>query len=138
MLVHKKQVEETTKALYKSSNILASSYNPSAKTLEIIFKKGTKYAYSDVDATAYMRFETAESQGKILNSHIKKFAFTKLDDVDPNGIETMITSYQSANDATLMKEFAVRVTGLLGEEVTKDTIMTIRDLTEKTITILEG
>ena len=138
MLIHKKQVEETTKALYKSSNILASSYNPSAKTLEIIFKKGTKYAYSDVDASAYMRFETAESQGKVLNSHIKKFAFTKLDDVDPNVIENMIISYQTANETTLLKEYAARVTGLLGGEVTKDTLMTVRDITDKTITILEG
>tara|TARA_R110000822_G_scaffold236142_1_gene366821 strand:- start:62 stop:478 length:417 start_codon:yes stop_codon:yes gene_type:complete len=138
MLIHKKQVEETTKALYKSSNILASSYNPTSKTLEIIFKKGTKYVYSDVDATAYMRFETAESQGQVLNSHIKKYQFTKLNDVDPSGIESMITSYQSANETNLMKEYAARVTGLLGEEVTKNTLMTIKDITEKTIAILEA
>ncbi|NIQ15416.1 MAG: KTSC domain-containing protein, partial [Candidatus Dadabacteria bacterium] len=50
--------------------MLASTYNPELKRLTIIFKNGGRYTYLDVPNTEYFRFETAESQGKILNSNI--------------------------------------------------------------------
>lgn len=136
MLVHKQQVAESTKALYKSSNVLASVYNPTDSTLEVIFKKGTRYAYKNVDAAAYMRFETADSQGKVLNSHIKKHEFEKLEDTDPSKIEQMITKYETQNEETVIKEFTTRLQGLLDTDVNRDTVSTIQELTEKTLTIL--
>jgi len=138
MLVHKKSVGEATKALYNSSNILASTYDPTKQILEVIFKQGTKYAYKDVDKAAYMRFETADSQGKVLNSHIKKYSFEKLENVEPSGIVTMITSYQEANNRNLMAEYKNRVESLLlTNDMDMDTIRTIKDITDKTIALLE-
>tara|TARA_R110000868_G_scaffold386753_1_gene655152 strand:- start:819 stop:1250 length:432 start_codon:yes stop_codon:yes gene_type:complete len=96
MVLHRKQTESGIKALYKSSNILASIYSESTKELEIIFKRGSRYLYENVTATDYTRFELADSQGKVLNSHIKAYTFKKLDDVDPKSIETSILTYRSA------------------------------------------
>ena len=42
MVLHRKQTESGVKALYKSSNILASIYNESTKGLEIVFKRGSR------------------------------------------------------------------------------------------------
>jgi len=96
MVLHRKQTEGGIKALYKSSNILASIYSESTKELEIIFKRGSRYLYENVTATDYTRFELADSQGKILNSHIKAYTFKKLDDVDPKSVEESILTYRSA------------------------------------------
>ena len=96
MVLHRKQTESGVKALYKSSNILASIYNESTKELEIVFKRGSRYLYENVTAPDYTRFELADSQGKVLNSHIKAYTFKKLDDVDPKSIEESILTYRSA------------------------------------------
>ena len=59
-------------------------------------KGGQEYLYENVTATDYTRFELADSQGKVLNSHIKAYTFKKLDDVNPKSIEESILTYRSA------------------------------------------
>ena len=59
-------------AHYQSSNILSARYSPTKTEWTIIFSNGGKDKYLDVDKTTYIRFETAESQGNVFNSHIKK------------------------------------------------------------------
>jgi hypothetical protein len=44
----------------------------------------------DVSASDYLRFETAESQGAVLNSHIKSHSFEKGDVVDAKVIQEEI------------------------------------------------
>jgi CRISPR/Cas system CSM-associated protein Csm2 small subunit len=82
MIIDKVEKNGIVDAIYESSNIIASQYNQSDKTLNIIFKHGGSYSYSNVENTDYIRFETAESQGKVLNSNIKKYAFIKNENVD--------------------------------------------------------
>ena len=82
MIIDKVEKNGIVEAIYESSNIIASTYNQSDKTLNIIFKHGGSYSYSNVENTDYIRFETAESQGKVLNSNIKKYAFIKNENVD--------------------------------------------------------
>jgi hypothetical protein len=82
MILKRIEKEGEIKAIYESSNILASTYNPTTKSLIVTFKRGDQYAYNGVSDTDYLRFETAESQGKILNGNIKKYEFEKLDAVD--------------------------------------------------------
>jgi hypothetical protein len=72
-LINEKNIE----CLYSSSNIVASDYNVETKDLKITFKRGLQYTYSGVVSTDYKLFETAESQGNILNTVIKKYPFTK-------------------------------------------------------------
>lgn len=84
MLLKRVEKESLVKAIYDSSNILASKYDKKTKDLIITFKRGAQYKYIGVSATDYLRFETAESQGSILNSHIKQYQVEKCDNVDAN------------------------------------------------------
>lgn len=86
MLLKRVEKENIVKAIYDSSNILASKYDKKNKDLTITFKRGAQYKYIGVPATDYLRFETAESQGSILNSHIKQYQVEKCDNVDANVI----------------------------------------------------
>jgi hypothetical protein len=80
MLLKRVEKENIVKSIYDSSNILASKYDKTTKDLTITFKRGAQYKYIGVSSSDYMRFETAESQGAILNSHIKgKFVTEKLE-----------------------------------------------------------
>ena len=90
MLLKRKQTENLIEATYDSSNILSSKYDKESKRLTITFKRGAQYTYMDVSPSDYLRFETAESQGIILNSHIKLHSVEKGDVVDAKVIEEEI------------------------------------------------
>lgn len=82
MILKKQEKDGIVRAMYNSSNIVASIYNSISNELDVIFKSGFKYRYSGVSKTDYMRFEIADSQGKVFESHIKKYPFSKLENVD--------------------------------------------------------
>lgn len=82
MVLQRVDTGDKIEAIYESSNIIASSFNKQNNDLTVTFKKGGSYTYSKVSNTDYMRFETADSQGKVLNSNIKSYAFSKNDNVD--------------------------------------------------------
>lgn len=84
MILKRKEKNNIVKAIYESSNIVASTYDTNTEDLVLIFKSGTQYKYSKVSKSDYMRFEVADSQGKVFNTHIKKYAFEKLDNFDPS------------------------------------------------------
>lgn len=86
MILKRQEKDNLIKALYDSSNVLASTYDNTTSDLTIIFKGGNRYKYSGVSKTDYMRFEIAESQGAVFSSHIKKYAFEKLTPIDPSKI----------------------------------------------------
>lgn len=90
MILKRVETDEKVKAIYESSNILASTYAPKTKDLTVIFKRGASYTYKNVDKTDYFRFETADSQGEVLNKHIKKYDAVKNDAVDVKKIEDEI------------------------------------------------
>jgi hypothetical protein len=86
MILKRKEKDNVIKALYDSSNILGSKYDSNTGDLSLIFKAGTQYKYNGVSKSDYMRFEIAESQGKVFNTHIKKYSYVKLEDVDVSKI----------------------------------------------------
>ena len=90
MLLKRTQKENLIESTYDSSNILSSKYDKETKRLTITFKRGVQYTYMDVSASDYLRFETAESQGQILNSHIKSHSFEKGEVVDAKIIQEEI------------------------------------------------
>ena len=96
MLLKKQEKDTVTNAIYASSNVCASTYDRTTKDLTIIFNNGGQYKYPNVSETDYTRFELADSQGVVLNSHIKKYAFEKLDKVDPSAILAEITELKDA------------------------------------------
>lgn len=86
MLLKRVEKENVVKAIYDSSNILASKYEKNNKNLTITFKRGVQYVYKNVSQTDYVRFETSESQGSILNSHIKSYDVEKGESIHPDSI----------------------------------------------------
>lgn len=97
MILKKQEKNEKVKAIYSSSNICASTYDKDTKSLVIIFNNGGQYLYEGVSLTDYTRFESADSQGIVMNSHIKKHPFTKLDKVDTTAILTEIADLSKPN-----------------------------------------
>lgn len=84
MILKRQEKGDIVKALYDSTSILASTYNTATLELEIIFETGNRYSYQGVSKGDYFRLETADSQGKTFNSHIKRYPSTKLEPVDPS------------------------------------------------------
>lgn len=83
MILKRQEKDNKVKAIYDSSNILASIFDKTTSDLIIIFAKGRQYKYPNVKNTDYSRFELAESQGKVFNSHIRPYTSEKLDDINP-------------------------------------------------------
>jgi len=105
MLVRKLINDGIMKSYYDSSNILVSEYDQSTKNLIVIFKNGGKYEYKDVSISDYTRFELADSQGKVLNSHIKQYPFEALGKVDISKINEEIDDFKLNDKIDLQKSF---------------------------------
>ena len=126
MILKRKEKDDIIKVMYDSSNILASIYNNQTNDLDLIFKAGTKYRYSNVSKSDYMRFEIAESQGNVFNSHIKKYSFTKLENVDPTKILDEAEDLKAKENAALIEGkklelvYQLKQVVLTGEVIGKD------------------
>ncbi len=86
MILKRQEKNGKIKAMYSSTNICASVYDSTTHDLTLIFSHGGQYKYEGVSATDYTRFESAESQGSVLNTHIKKYNTIKLDAIDTTEI----------------------------------------------------
>jgi hypothetical protein len=86
MILERVEKDDLVKVIYESSNVVASTYDKNKKDLNVIFKNGGSYTYQNVQPTDYFRFETADSQGKELNTTIKKYAFLKHENVDTDDV----------------------------------------------------
>lgn len=106
MLLRKKTTKDVVISHYDSSNLMVSEYNQLTKDLVISFKNGGVYKYDKVPATDYMRFEMADSQGKMLNKLIKpNYSFTRLDDVDAEDLANKISEIKLDE----LKEFQMEI-----------------------------
>jgi hypothetical protein len=117
MLIKKQVTGDAVVTHYNSSNLLVSEYNQLSKDLIITFKNGGVYKYYNVSASDYMRFEMADSQGKVLNSSIKpNYTFTRLEDVDSDGLNEKIDSIKLDNLKELQDEIKADGLGLGNSE----------------------
>lgn len=103
MLLKKINKDDEIISTYDSSNILASKLNIKTNDLTIIFKQGKQYLYENVGTTDYMRFETAESQGKVFNSHIKQYPNKQLAQINPSDIEQEINLVKNQEQLLLIE-----------------------------------
>jgi len=128
MILKRVEKEGIVKAIYKSSNVLASKYDKANQTLTITFSKGTNYTYTGVPATDYTRFEIAESQGKVLNSYIKKHPVTKGEDIDPAKIIAEVEKHQLAEikviEGDLIKAMDASIKSYAKNETMDDSLLT--------------
>lgn len=103
MLLKKQEKDNLTKAMYSSSNVIASIYDKDSGDLTLIFNKGSQYKYPKVKLTDYTRFELAESQGKVFNSHIKQYSFEKLDIINVDAIIKEIETLKEVEEKALLE-----------------------------------
>lgn len=115
MILKRQEKDNKIKAMYSSSTILASTFDTLTNDLTIIFKNGGHYKYASVSNTDYTRFELADSQGTVLNSHIKKYTFEKLQPVDTTIIIKEIEEMKALDD----KATAEKVTKVVLENMVK-------------------
>ena len=108
MILKRKEKDGIVKAIYSSSNICASVYNTVTNELTIIFSNGGQYKYTDVAKTDYMRFETADSQGSVLNTHIKKYTTSKLDSVDTTEILKEVETLKNQEEPQITPDMATK------------------------------
>ena len=101
MLLKRSIKDDVIKGIYKSSNILVSEYNQKNNELIIVFKNGGKYKYTNVDKKDFTRFEMADSQGKVHNSHIKAYPYEALGKVD---VKTLFESVLNA-EKDILKDY---------------------------------
>ena len=102
MILERVEKDGLVKAIYESSNIVASSYDKVKKDLNITFKHGGNYTYQGVGDTDYIRFETAESQGAVLNSNLKKYPFLKHEPVNVDKILEQIKEINTIELNTML------------------------------------
>ena len=79
MLIERKEILNEdgsigyVESLFKSDNILKTTYFPSYNRLYIAFNRGGRtYSYANITPELYKEFEEAESTGKFFNSRINK------------------------------------------------------------------
>ncbi len=126
MLLKKQEKDNVIKAIFSSSNICASTYDRTSKNLTIIFNNGGQYRYPNVSETDYTRFELADSHGVVFNSHIKKYDFEKLDNIDASSILTEITELKEADNKAKITHY---------EKTMIDRIQAVAAYYEKTQTV---
>ena len=108
MILKKQEKNGKIKAMYSSSNICASIYDTTTNELTLIFNNGGQYKYTGVSNTDYMRFEIADSQGSVMNTHIKKYPFTKLDKVDTTEILKEVAELSKDVEPKVTPEMATK------------------------------
>lgn len=76
MLVERNEINEKDgslgyiESIFKSSNILKTTYFPTLNKLYIAFSRGHTYSYSNISEELYDEFENAESHGKFFYQRI--------------------------------------------------------------------
>lgn len=113
MILQREEKDNKIEAYYVSTNILASTYDKTTNDLIITFNKGNRYKYPKVSLTDYTRFEMAESQGVVFNSHIKKYEFEKLDTVDANLMLETINKYKEDEKKILLEGRQTKLVGTM-------------------------
>ena len=68
----------------------AAAHDPPQALLQLSFRNGTSYQYSDVPAEVYDQLLLAESKGKYFNLHIRnRYAFTKISALSKSASSTL-------------------------------------------------
>jgi len=64
----------------QSTSLNAATFQEQSAFLELEFRNGAIYRYSDVPAQVYRELLRAESKGRYFNQHVRnRFSYTKID-----------------------------------------------------------
>jgi len=76
MIVERKEHQEKDgsvgyiECIYKSDNVLKTTYFPMNHRLYIAFSRGHTYSYANIDPELYVEFENADSHGSFFHKKI--------------------------------------------------------------------
>jgi hypothetical protein len=96
MLVERKEVKNEDESIgyiesiFKSDNILKTTYFPKNQRLYIAFSRGHTYSYGNISPEFYEEFEEAESHGKFFHQYINnkaKYPYRKEFTLYPNEMQ---------------------------------------------------
>ena len=79
-------------SVFKSENILKTTYFPLIQRLYIAFSRGDTYSYGNIDSKFYQEFEKADSHGKFFYKNINKkqqFPYRKEFTLYPNEVQVL-------------------------------------------------
>ena len=78
MLVEHKEYKEEdgsigyVESIFKSDNVLKSTFFPKINRLYIAFDRGHTYSYENITPEMYNEFENSDSQGKFFHKNLNK------------------------------------------------------------------
>lgn len=106
MILKRQEKNGKIKAMYSSSTICGSIYDKNTKELTVIFNNGGQYKYPNVEATDYMRIETAESNGTAFTKYVKnKYQiFEKLEKLPESSISAILTEINELKSSEEVKK----------------------------------
>jgi len=122
MIIQRTEKDGIINVVYKSSNVMLSEYNKGTKDLNITFAGGGVYSYHHVPLKDYTTFELGDSQGKLLNTLIKKFPFDKIGTVTPDSVKTKINEAIEAEKESFRVRL-VEIAKLIGENGLSDDLL---------------
>ena len=101
--IYNRYVNNVDHTWYDSSNVIYSACYDGAitKSLKIVFKGGSTYLYQDINPVDYLLFRDAESNGKVFNTHIKKYPCIKQENTDLGQLEIMKQSFQQDDNLSI-------------------------------------
>jgi predicted transcriptional regulator len=101
MILKRQEKNGKIKAMYSSSTICASIFDTTTRDLIVIFNNGSQYKYPSVDLTDYTRMETADSNGSVFNTYIKKkyTNFEKMDKLNSQTIDEILKEIETLKEA---------------------------------------
>jgi hypothetical protein len=108
MIIYQKYENNRDHCWYDSTNVIYSECydnGGSTKNVKVVFKEGRTYMYHDVMNDDYVQFRNAESNGKVLNTNIKKYDCVRLMDTDLSVLEEMKQNF--INEAQTVMETTV-------------------------------
>lgn len=104
--------ENLDKAWYDSSTIIYSECDDiegELKTVRVTFKDGRTYAYKGVKVNDYLMFREHMSQGKALNSFLKKYECERIDNCNVDDIKEKLNEILHPEDKVLITDKNVKV-----------------------------
>lgn len=133
MLLKRIENEGEIVSLYESSNIFGSKFKDNELT--VVFKTGSTYVYEDVSKTEFVLFETAESQGKVLNSKIKSKTFSKIDDTNLDKFSIVFDEANKQDFENGVELLKVNFDNCISNGCTKNQLEILKQTTEYLISL---
>lgn len=101
MLLTRIETNGEIKAMYSSSTICGSTFDPNTRDLTVIFNNGGRYKYPNIELSDYTRLETSNSSGSVFDTYIKKkyTNYEKLDNLPADKLKQLLTQIENLKTA---------------------------------------